>query len=83
MPLRPDVVQLRARFQARSSAVVQVAGERGKSVAKFSYDRSKGVEFSAETFVALLKLAIALELAVACFDEAGDLIERESIADRE
>ena len=82
MPLRPDAVRLRARVQARSSAVVQVAGERGESVAKFSDDRSEGVEFGAETFVALLKFATSEEQGSACFDESGDLIGRESVSDR-
>lgn len=65
------------------SVAFQVAGERGKTLAQFGNDGTERVEFGAESFVTKLEFAVPVEQTSAGFNQPGDLIRRESVADRE
>ena len=70
-------------MSAAGSVAVQVAGERGEALAQFGNDGTERVEFGAEPFVSDLKLAAPVDHGSAGFDQSGDLIGGESVADRE
>ena len=79
MPLRP----CRLGGRVCRLSVVQVACERGQSLAEFSDDGSERVEFCSEVFVSLGEVAVACEQGGAGGDEPGDLVGGKAVADGE
>ncbi len=79
--IRPDATGSPIRND--SSVAVEVAGERSEALPQFGNDGTECVEFRSESFVANLEFAVPVEQAGAGFDQPGDLVRGESVADRE